>query len=333
MFSGFNEMMFGGMGGGIRGGNFNTKLRCFSAPFFGGADAKKITELNHGGKILLPNSALDTLIRLNIQYPMMFKITNINPDHQKATHCGVLEFLAEEGRCYVPSWMMRQLGLNEGDHIQIEYVSLPSATYAKFKPQSVDFLQISNPRAVLEVELRKFACLTKNDIIAVQYNNQLLEFLVQEVKPGNAVAIIECDMNVEFDAPEGYVEPTYERKPKNVMPDAPDMFVPVKPKTAEAFAGSGTRLDGRQRSKVLVESKKKDKKPEPEPELQLKQIEVFEDYVPGQLKFIRYNYKNRSLLEQDLKEQNGKTSAAAGGSGRAPIIPFQGGGRSLRSAK
>lgn len=29
-----------------------------------------------------------------------------------------------------------------------------------------------------------------------------------EVEPGNAVSIIECDMNVEFDAPEGYVEPS-----------------------------------------------------------------------------------------------------------------------------
>ncbi|VDK26403.1 unnamed protein product [Anisakis simplex] len=104
--------------------------------------------------------------------------------------------------------MMRQLHLSEGDFVRITYSSLPSATYAKFKPQSTDFLAISNPRAMLEVELRKFACLTKGDIIAVQYNDQLLEFLVMEVKPGNAVAIIECDMNVEFDAPEGYVEPS-----------------------------------------------------------------------------------------------------------------------------
>lgn len=28
-----------------------------------------------------------------------------------------------------------------------------------------------------------------------------------DLKPANAVTIIECDMNVEFDAPEGYVEP------------------------------------------------------------------------------------------------------------------------------
>ncbi|TKR70126.1 hypothetical protein L596_022186 [Steinernema carpocapsae] len=331
MFSGINDMMFGG---GMRHGQFDTRLRCFSAPFFHGADSQKINELNHGGKILLPNSALDTLIRLNIQYPMMFKITNVNPEHQKATHCGVLEFLAEEGRCYVPAWMMRQLGLGEGDHIQIQYVSLPSATYAKFKPQSVDFLQISNPRAVLEVELRKFACLTKNDIIAVQYNNQLLEFLVQEVKPGNAVTIIECDMNVEFDAPEGYVEPTYERKPKNVMPDAPEMFIPAKSQASSGFTSGGYRLDGRQRSKNAAD--KKDKKAAAEPEqteMELKPLEVFEDYEPGHLSFIRYAYRNRSVLEQELKEQNCKLAATSSGAKRVNVVPFQGGGHTLRGAK
>lgn len=43
---------------------------------------------------------------------------------------------------------MKNLILQEGDIIEIESVSLPVATYVKFKPQSVDFLSISNPRAV-----------------------------------------------------------------------------------------------------------------------------------------------------------------------------------------
>ena len=64
----------------------------------------------------------------------------------------------------------------------------------------------------LEVELRKFSCLTKGDCFAVHYNDKVLEFKVKEVKPGVAVTITECDMNVEFDAPEGYVEPNYEQK-------------------------------------------------------------------------------------------------------------------------
>lgn len=64
--------------------------------------------------------------------------------------------------------MMEQLHLQEGDMCSIEYTRLPSAKYAKFKPSSTEFLSVSNPRAMLEVELRKFACLTKGDTISVE---------------------------------------------------------------------------------------------------------------------------------------------------------------------
>lgn len=62
---------------------------------------------------------------------------------------------------------MKQLLFIEGEMAAIEYRSLPMAQYAKFKPMSSDFLNISNPRAILEVELRKFRCLTKNDVITI----------------------------------------------------------------------------------------------------------------------------------------------------------------------
>lgn len=41
--------------------------------------------------------------RLNITYPMLFKLTNKNSD--RMTHCGVLEFVADEGICYLPHWV------------------------------------------------------------------------------------------------------------------------------------------------------------------------------------------------------------------------------------
>ena len=44
--------------------------------------------------------------------------------------------------------MMRNLLLAEGDMIQVEYVNLEIAKFVKFQPQSVDFLEISNPKAV-----------------------------------------------------------------------------------------------------------------------------------------------------------------------------------------
>jgi ubiquitin fusion degradation protein 1 len=94
----------------------------------------------------LPASALDHLTRLHIEFPMLFKLSN--KPKNRVTHCGVLEFVAEEGRVYLPYWMMKNLYIKEGEILQVEYASLPTAKFAKFQPQSVDFLDITNPKAV-----------------------------------------------------------------------------------------------------------------------------------------------------------------------------------------
>ena len=68
-------------------------------------------DLEHGGKIILPPSALDQLTRLNIVYPMLFKLTNNGAN--RTTHCGVLEFVADEGKvnilCLVPSTFCKEM--------------------------------------------------------------------------------------------------------------------------------------------------------------------------------------------------------------------------------
>ena len=76
---------------------------------------------------------------------MLFKLTC--EANQRFTHCGVLEFSAEEGRCYIPFWMMQNLMIGEGALITVKNVTLPKAKFVKFRAQSCDFLEISNPRA------------------------------------------------------------------------------------------------------------------------------------------------------------------------------------------
>lgn len=144
--------------------------------------------------------------------------------------------------------MMRNLVLEEGDLVQIESVSLPVATFSKFKPQSPDFLEITNQKAVLENALRNFACLTAGDLIAIKYNSKIYELCVLETKPGNAVSIIECDMNVEFDSPVGYQEPKRYRKvsEKNGEDDE-EPQVHYDTQSFVAFTGEGTRLDGKKK--------------------------------------------------------------------------------------
>ncbi|KAG7401775.1 Ubiquitin recognition factor in ER-associated degradation protein 1 [Phytophthora boehmeriae] len=175
--------------------------------------------LEDGDKILLPPSALETLARLHIEYPMLFKVTNQGVE--RSSHCGVLEFSASEGSCYMPYWMMQNLFVKEGGIINIQNVSLPKATFVKLRPQSQDFLDISNPRAVLEGSLRKFSCMTMGDTICLKYNNKNYMLDVREVRPAPAACIIETDCEVDFEAPVDYVPPVTQATNGVAPPGAP----------------------------------------------------------------------------------------------------------------
>lgn len=46
---------------------------------------------------------LNLAASLHIDYPMLFELSN--PAAQRVSHCGVLEFIAEEGMIYMPYWV------------------------------------------------------------------------------------------------------------------------------------------------------------------------------------------------------------------------------------
>ncbi len=86
------------------GSGFKSMYRAYSMVF----STKTSEEIKHGGKIIMPPSALEQLARLNISYPMLFKLSN--SQHSRITHCGVLEFVAEEGRIFLPHWVSTGAG-------------------------------------------------------------------------------------------------------------------------------------------------------------------------------------------------------------------------------
>jgi len=106
--------------------------------------------------------------------------------------------------------MMQTLQLDVGDMIQVKTTSLELAKLVKLQPQSVNFLEISDPRAVLEKAFRNFAALTKGDVFNFEYNDEVYDMAVLDVKPETpkmGVSMIETDVSVDFAAPVGYVEP------------------------------------------------------------------------------------------------------------------------------
>ncbi|KAM7209549.1 Ubiquitin fusion degradation protein UFD1 domain containing protein [Naviculisporaceae sp. PSN 640] len=189
---------------------FDEYYRCYPLVMAPGAERP---ELNYGSKIFLPPSALDKVSRLHVQWPIMLEL--INGEKGKHTHAGVLEFVAEEGRAYIPQWMMQTLQLDVGDMIQVKTTSLELAKLVKLQPQSTNFLDISDPRAVLEKAFRNFAALTKGDVFNFEYNDEIYDMAVLDVKPETekmGVSMIETDVSVDFAPPVGYVEP--ERQPR-----------------------------------------------------------------------------------------------------------------------
>jgi ubiquitin fusion degradation protein 1 len=170
-----------------------------------------------GDKIILPPSILEILIELDIQYPMIFEIIT----NQKKTHCGVLEFTADEGTCSIPGWIMKNLGIMHGTSIYIRNVALEKATFIKFKPD-LKFLELSDPRAVLEYILRSFSCVTIGDKLHFDYNSKEYIIEVTDAKPKKACCIIEADIEVDFDEPDGYVPykvPQDQKQPPCQLPE------------------------------------------------------------------------------------------------------------------
>lgn len=105
---------------------------------------------------------------------------------------------------------MVTLGMDVGDMIQIRTTSLELAKMVKLQPQSVNFLEISDPKAVLERAFRNFATLTKGDVFNFEYNDEIFDVAVLDVKPETdkmGVSMIETDVSVDFAPPVGYVEP------------------------------------------------------------------------------------------------------------------------------
>lgn len=243
--------MLGGFGGGGGGGmfpgvpeRFDKQYQAFPVSFFGK------DELEKGNKVILPQSALDHLARLNISYPMLFAMSN--PGRATQTHCGVQEFIAEEGTCWLPYWMMQNLLLKEGDLVRITNASLPKGSFVKLQPVSSDFLEIHNPRAVLENSLRGFATLTVGDCIVIDYNTKKYEIEIVECKPANAVSIIEADVNVDFAPPKDYKEPARpaasqssanQFQTKEEMEEEPE--APQEDMGPKLFGGGGQRVDGK----------------------------------------------------------------------------------------
>lgn len=231
---------------------FDRYYRCY--PAVGDRDR------HAGNKVNLPASALYSISGMDVQWPLFFTISNADvadddvEGRRRTSHCGVLEFTAEEGTVLVPSFLMTNLHLRERSLVRIVYAALPVAASLKLQPHAKAFFDnLSNVRAVLEVVLRDFACVSVGDTFFVPWNGREYAVDVVETKPSDAVSIIDTDCAVDFAPALDDVQqasPPAVRKVDVVGVEKVEHGRPREEGKSElpkfvAFSGHGRRLDGK----------------------------------------------------------------------------------------
>ncbi|CAH1758123.1 23751_t:CDS:2 [Entrophospora sp. SA101] len=170
-----------------------------------------------GDKLLLPPFVLEEILRAgsgsksdgfaiathdrddsdfsntHLPYPIVFQI--FNPKTRLITHGGVKEFNSADEKAYLPPWMYDSLSLKEGEEVTIRLKELPKGTWARFRPMTMDYKDIMDYRAAFEAYLRSYyTTLTTGEILTIKQADNSYQFLVDSLKPEDAVQIVDTDL-------------------------------------------------------------------------------------------------------------------------------------------
>ncbi|KAL0233551.1 hypothetical protein PCE1_002066 [Barthelona sp. PCE] len=162
--------------------------------------------LEFSNKLILPGSMVE-LISEGMDSALLFKVSH-NSTH-RYTHCGVDQFSSpRQDTVYAPYSVLESLNSGEGDIVTLEKVTLVKGSKIRLQAQSTDFLQIENPKMVLEQALiHNYFCLTLGDTMYFQHLGKKYAMNVLDLQPDEAVCLLDTDLTVDFAAPLGYVDP------------------------------------------------------------------------------------------------------------------------------
>ena len=223
-------------------------------------------DIELSNSIILPASALNVLSGMrnfnDSKNPILFRILNI--ELNISTHCGVAEFTAEEGTCYLPTNMFDKLCLMEGQQVNIRNADLKPGTFIKLQPHKTEFINNPNPKTILEYNLRNYFCVTEGDTISVKFGKKIYKIDVVQCKPTKAIRTLNTDIEVDFCPPKDYKEPK-KAEPSNNLSGSNIKFNSnekiIKKLTPEEikkqiedkkFSGHHFRMDGKEVTNTQV---------------------------------------------------------------------------------
>lgn len=176
-------------------------------------------------KVKLPPSILNDLHNqgaFSCGRPVMFQIQpeNYSFAPTRVTHCGVLEFTANEGTIEIPTKVYRNLFQDQSTNdvstlpppmVSLKYVALPKITSVQFQPKLNLFSQLGPIKLILEENLQQHATLTLGDVLTIWYRGQSHDLIVMDLDPKeqsvhNGGTVIDTNIEVHLDYSEEYLK-------------------------------------------------------------------------------------------------------------------------------
>jgi hypothetical protein len=189
-----------------------------------------------GDKMSLPKVFWQAIQLNHAQVPWLFQVSRIEGVTSERHHHnmteealvyetldrvvgGPLDFRAPGNFIFLPWWMMRALGLQPRDVVDVQLIqTVPAGSLAKLRPHSSEFSKIANPQAVMETELRHYSALTKGSTIAFDYNQKRYWFDVVETRSAPRgekqpmIKVQDCDIATDFLTPKDVLKKKKEKK-------------------------------------------------------------------------------------------------------------------------
>ena len=227
-------------------------------------------DVNYTNSIILPPSALAKLSIHQKDFgsknnPVLFRILNI--ELNISTYCSVLDFTAEENTCYLPQNMFERLCLQEGQAVNIRDVKLEKGKYVKIRPHQTEFIDLPEPKIILENEMRKYYCVTKGDVISIYFNKKEYKLDIMECKPKDMISLVNCDIEIDFETPRDYKEYQEKREKQKAKKEVKKELTKEEIQKRiidDKFSGNYVRMDGKkitrnQIDKIQVRKEKENK--------------------------------------------------------------------------
>ena len=228
---------------------FTTTLLCFS--YACSSQSEELTSrVKYSNKILLPPSVLYNINNHQSQSQsqnsdnfgdvMFFGIKNL--ENEITEVCGVQEFSAPPGVVHIPYHIMEGMGITEGSKVEVSLYNPPNGSYVKLQPHKTEFIELSDPKAVLEKILsRDYPVVSQGQTIALYYKelDKVYHIDIVKAEPAEVIKIINVNLNVDFDPPKDYQRSSPNDKrsspndkrssPRNKFPPSPPLAPPGTP--------------------------------------------------------------------------------------------------------